>query len=136
MEKDIETKISFAEWAVLKQDIHFNRQAPYFKEREIWWTSIGYNIGNEQNGRNDMFERPVLVLKRFNSFVFLGLPLTGKAKEGKHYYPINIDGRETSVIISQIRLFDSKRLIRKMTVLDEDNFIKIKNKFCENLKSG
>lgn len=35
-----------------------------FHEREIWWCSIGINVGDEQDGKNERFERPVLVLKK------------------------------------------------------------------------
>ena len=38
----------------------------YFSEREIWWCSVGINVGVEVNGKNSKFERPVLVLKKFN----------------------------------------------------------------------
>jgi hypothetical protein len=38
----------------------------YFKEREIWWCSAGINIGDEQNGKNFFFERPIIILKKFN----------------------------------------------------------------------
>ena len=33
-----------------------------FKERDIFWVSIGQNIGYEQNGKSDIFSRPVLIL--------------------------------------------------------------------------
>ena len=32
-----------------------------FHEREIWWCSIGINLGDEQDGKNELFERPVLI---------------------------------------------------------------------------
>lgn len=35
----------------------------YFKERQIWWASIGQNIGVEANGKNKKYERPVIILK-------------------------------------------------------------------------
>ena len=40
-----------------------------FHEREIWWSSIGLNVGDEEDGKNDLFERPVLVLRKFNNKV-------------------------------------------------------------------
>lgn len=27
-----------------------------FHEREIWWCSIGINLGDEQDGKNELFE--------------------------------------------------------------------------------
>ncbi|MFH1145912.1 MAG: hypothetical protein V1707_03050 [bacterium] len=37
-----------------------------FREGEVWWCSIGLNLGHEQDGKNVFFERPVLVVKKFN----------------------------------------------------------------------
>ena len=53
---------SFIEWTKLKIKIHFRKENVYFKEREIWWASLGMNIGYEENGKNETFERPTLVL--------------------------------------------------------------------------
>ena len=45
----------FLEWSKLKIEIHSSEEINfYFKEREIWWTSIGQNIGSEQNGIRDL----------------------------------------------------------------------------------
>lgn len=32
-----------------------------FKEGEIWWASIGYNLGEEVCGKGEKFRRPVIV---------------------------------------------------------------------------
>ena len=72
---------------------------------------MGINIGNELDGKNEFFNRPVLVLRKFNRFIFYGIPLSSKIKEDNPYYvPIHVKGRTVSAIISQMRLFDSKRL--------------------------
>ena len=60
MEKD------FQKWHSEKEKLHARSNAPFFHEREIWWCSLGLNVGFEQDGKNDNFERPVLVLRRFN----------------------------------------------------------------------
>ena len=49
-----------------------------FHEREIWWCSIGINLGDEQDGKNELFERPVLILKKFNNKVAWVLPMSTK----------------------------------------------------------
>lgn len=36
------------------------------KEREVWATHIGQNIGMEINGKERNFTRPLVVLKTFN----------------------------------------------------------------------
>jgi mRNA interferase MazF len=39
----------------------------FFYDREVWWCSVGINVGIEADGKNSNFERPILVLKKFNS---------------------------------------------------------------------
>lgn len=94
----------------------------FFHEREIWWASLGVNIGFEQDGKHDEFERPVLVLKKFNRHVFLGVPLTSTVKEQKYYATTTYDGKQYSIILSQVRLFSSKRLARKIRRLPKREF--------------
>jgi len=54
--------------------------------------------------------------------------LTGRKREGRYYFPIGIVGdREASVNLSQIRIFDTKRLVNKMGVIDEVVFQKLKS---------
>ena len=115
----------FLGWIELKEHLHKNKPRPYFKEREIWWASIGFNVGDEQHGNNDNFERPVLIVKKFNNNLFWDVPLTGKPKSGKYYYKIHSGNREASVILSQLRVLDAKRLVRKLNVINEDEFIKV-----------
>lgn len=117
------------EWSREKEHIFSKRYSPYFKEREVWWTSIGMNIGDEQNGKNRNFERPVLIVKRFYKNLFLGLPLSSRTKQGDYYFRIigkKIDG---DIILSQGRIIDAKRLIRKIETLDEEVFKDIVKKY-------
>ena len=42
---------------------------------------------------------------------------------GRYYFPVGTIGdREAVANLSQVRLFDTKRLIRKVGMLDEDTF--------------
>ncbi|MFA7308472.1 MAG: hypothetical protein WC045_00185 [Patescibacteria group bacterium] len=66
----------FSKWNNLKIPIAERKKFPQFSEREIWWCSIGKNVGHECDGKNELFERPVLVLKKFNRDTFLGMPIT------------------------------------------------------------
>ena len=98
----------------------------YMKEREIWWLSLGLNIGDEEDGKGGNFERPVVVIKKFNNNLFWGCTLSTKIKESNPYY-IKIQTRTgiQSVIISQLRLYDTKRLEEKMETLNQIDFQKI-----------
>ena len=56
----------------------------FIHEREVWWCSLGVNIGVEIDGKNNDFERPVLLIKKFNGMMFWGIPLTSKTKENPY----------------------------------------------------
>jgi len=88
------------------------------------------NIGFEQDGKGEEFRRPVLILKKFNKYVVLVVPLTTKIKKDNKYYvecSVVSDNISRMAIISQVRLVDTKRFIDKLGVIDEDSNIKIKN---------
>jgi len=122
MEKD------FNGWNAEKKELNSGAAKTFCHVREIWWCALGINIGFEQDGTGKNFDRPVIVIRGFNENIFLGAALTGKRKEGKFYFPIGlVEGREASVILSQVRLIDAKRLIRKMGIIDEAIFKEIKN---------
>lgn len=100
---------------------------PYYHQREVWWCSLGVNIGFEQDGTGKNFDRPVLIIKGFNKNTFFAVALTGKKRDGKFYYYLgNIDGRDASAILSQVRVVDSKRLISKVGVVDRKTFDKVR----------
>ena len=119
---------NFVEWTKLKMRIHVSDRIIYFKEREIWWISLGCNIGHEEDGKNIMFERPVLVLKKFSHHLLWVLPLTSQNKIGKYYHVCHYEGKEYSAILSQLRLISSKRLLRKVRTLPKNEFKEIREK--------
>ncbi len=50
----------FPGWHRQKEQLHAQHQTPTFQEREIWWCSVGMNIGHEMDGKNQFYNRPVL----------------------------------------------------------------------------
>ena len=121
----------FHDWHLVKSDLHQKQGASvFFKEREIWWCCVGCNVGYEINGKNADFSRPVLIIKKFGLDSFLGLPLTGTARDDYFHYPLGaeITGRAGSVVLSQLRHMDAKRLVRKMGVMPQDIFNKVRRK--------
>lgn len=124
-------KKEFDKWNELKKEIDVLNKPEnfYFQEREIWWCSLGVNVGFEEDGKNDNFERPVLIIRKFNKYVLWILPLTRSRKTGDYYFLITQGDEDDSVVIlSQIRLISSKRLLRKMRMMDEAEFKDIKDK--------
>lgn len=102
-----------------------------FSEREIWFIKIGENIGFEQNGKGLAFLRPAIVLKKFSKNVFLGIPLTKAEKESKFYCKFEFQNKTSVAILSQIRLFDSKRLKYKIGKMSVGDYNQIKKKLIE-----
>lgn len=121
----------FKFWNELKIKIHLKNKALHFREHDIWWTYIGQNIGHENSGKFPKYTRPVLILTKFNNESFLGIPLTSQNKKGKYYYSFSFQDGMSVAILSQIRLFDAKRLKHKMGYINKRDFLQIQKKTAE-----
>ena len=105
----------FKKWHDKKTSLHDKGSRVFFHEREVWWCSLGLNIGFEQDGKGLNFARLVLVFKKFNNETFWAIPLTTKVKTGKYWFPVNLeDGIKRTAVLSQVRLVDAKRLYQKI----------------------
>ena len=100
----------------------------YFYEGEVWWMSLGINIGFEEDGKSQQFTRPVLVLKKFSQNVFIGVPLSTSGKTGKYYFNFAFAESQSTALLSQIRLFDSKRMVKKMGQIEKGVLEEIRTK--------
>jgi len=110
-------------WNLNKKIINEHEKVRYCHEREIWWCSVGVNVGFEQDGTGQYFDRPVIVIRGFNKNLFFGVALTTKKKSGKFFYSVGeVDSQEATAILSQVRVIDTKRLVRKNGVLDKACF--------------
>lgn len=125
----------FKEWHNEKVDLHEHKNRAFFHEREVWFASLGANIGFEQDGKHEKFLRPVIILKKFNNEVCWVIPTTRKDKKGKYYFKFEYKENEfTSVILSQLRLIDSKRLDYKIGNMKECDFIEMKKRLITFLE--
>ncbi len=121
-------------WNILKQNLDGKDKKIFFKEREIWYVSLWENIWFEQNGKGKDFLRPVLVLKKFNNNIFYGIPLTSKNKSSKFYFPFEFKKWITSsAILSQMKLFDSKRLYRRIWMISKGFYVELQKQIKELL---
>lgn len=117
----------FDKWNKRKKQIDSRKKESFYHERELWWCSLGANIGFEQDGTGNDYERPVLVLKGFSRHVCLIVPLTTSKKKNKFYVTAGVvDGKKATAIISQLRLVDTKRLINKIGFLNKGTFEQIR----------
>jgi mRNA interferase MazF len=121
MEKD------FFGWAKIKQVVQDRTQPPYYAEGQIWWCSLGSNMGTEQDGKGPEFLRPVVILTKFNEHSCVVVPLTGRKRHGRFYMYIgDMTGRPSSAILSQVRLIDSKRLLQKIGGISREKHAQLK----------
>ncbi|MDR3558719.1 MAG: type II toxin-antitoxin system PemK/MazF family toxin [Candidatus Pacebacteria bacterium] len=89
-----------------------------FSEREIWWVSLGVNVGTEIDGKNYHFERPILVLKKISNHALWALPIGSTPRKGNYFHTIQIGNRSKTISLHQIRLVSSKRLLRNIDRID------------------
>jgi len=112
----------FDGWNELKKGLAGKKELPEFQVRDVWWCSLGANLGFEEDGKGEDFRRPVLVLRKFNKNMFVGLPLTSRAKDNKFHYKLpkyRNDGRDSYVILSQVKLLSVNRLTRKIYRIED-----------------
>ena len=120
-------------WNGIKITIENENIIVGFKKRDIFYMNMGKNIGFEQDGKGENFVRPVVIIKGFNKNMFFGIPLSTKIKEGKFYYKFQFQKKDELVeniaLLSQMRLFSTKRLLNKIGVISKEDFESLKNEF-------
>lgn len=119
----------FNNWNELKQKIQEkDSKNIFFKEWDIWWSSLWQNIQTESNWKWENFRRPILVLKKLSSDSFICIPLSTKLKEGTWFYQYNLHWEKYTAILYQIKMIHKNRLRVKIWQIDEFDFIKIKKR--------
>jgi mRNA interferase MazF len=107
----------FEKWHKLEIELEeIRKNFPLFSEGDIWWTSVGVNLGTEICGKGRNFTRPVLILKKFNRDSFLGVPLTS-LQNIEYSIKVRINNNYSFAKVSQIKTYSAKRLQDKMSKL-------------------
>lgn len=86
----------------------------YFRVQEIWWCSLGVNIGSEMDGKNELFERPVLIIRKISKDLLLIAPITSKIRDVAYRIDLKCNEVKSQAVISQSKTISSKRLIRRI----------------------
>ena len=118
-------------WNGIKKELSMKPSNALFKEGEVWWISVGVNLGRESFGKGERFARPVLVFKKLTKDIFFGLPITSRENIGSWYIPIELPGRSRLAMLHQARIFDRKRMLERMGALKEAEFEAIQATFCK-----
>lgn len=125
----------FNNWNIEKQNLEQCKPNQLvFHKREVWWCSIGVNLGYEQDGKNKLYERSVLVLRKFNDKMAWVLPMTTKNKDNIYYHQLEYEGVKSSVILSQLRLVSVKRFRRFIRRISDYHFSIIQDKIIKLVK--
>ncbi len=124
---------NFDSWNTIKKhsETFYEYRTRYFKKREVWLAKVGLNLGHEEDGKGDRFVRPILILKKYNGNSFLGMPLSTVNKDNKYYFTFDFNNEFVSVLISQIKFFDRKRLISKIGKVNDASFEEIRKATIE-----
>ncbi|KND51548.1 MAG: hypothetical protein AB202_03185 [Parcubacteria bacterium C7867-007] len=117
----------FFDWTRLKRQLDLVKEKEFsFSEGQIWWCHTGENIGHELNGKGTGFARPVLILKKYDQYTFLGLPLTTKNKFGTWYVSLYTKAGLRTVVLSQERTFGYRRMQNRIQHVSkrDENYIR------------
>jgi mRNA interferase MazF len=97
----------------------------FFYEQEIWWCSLGVNIGSEIDGKNDFFERPVLIVRKITQDLILVAPITSKTNDSRFRIDITSTGKISQITLIHCRIISSQRLLRKIGYVKKNIFQKV-----------
>ena len=132
---ELQTLNLFLDWTKKKVGLHLDDRPIHVAEREIWWASLGQNIGTEVNGKHRHFERPVIVLKKVGQNMLFAIPASTVIKSGSWYFTFSFHGKAMSALLAQCRPLSCRRMIRKMGSIDTDIFLKIQTAFIAFIKT-
>ena len=129
--QEVDSEKDFDGWNRRKKQLHKSTFNDYIHARDVWWCALGVNIGVEADGKHENFERPILVIRKFNQDSVLVVPLTSRPKQNPYHVPFKHEGEEFSAVISQMRLISTNRLLRWIYKMDTSIFKMIQTSICE-----
>ena len=116
----------FDGWNLIKKKIDSKNVNLHYREREIWWCSLGLNVGSEEDGKGPSSLRPVVIIRGFNKNLCLVVPLSSSLKDNLYYFKLRSGEKEVSALISHFKSLDTKRLRKRIGYLDKEYFAKLK----------
>ena len=121
-------KQKFNNWNELKQNIE-SKEPVQFRQGQIYFMSVGQNIGYEVYGKKELFLRPVLVYRKLSTQTFIGIPLSYKQKDGSYFFTFRYTKKTLSTaLLNQIRVFDIKRAEYYDGYINISDLAKLKSK--------
>ena len=78
-------------------------------------------------GKGKEYSRPVLIFKKLGKYTFIGIPLSTSKKTGRLYYQFVLtEGKISTALLTHIKSFDSRRLLKKIGTLETILFEEIR----------
>lgn len=112
---DKDEALSYSAWIKTKTNLIFHteiNEKQFIISNCLYWAEMGYNIGSEQG----QF-RPVLVINtNKNSPVCTVLPLTTERLYDEYEYHINLEKRNSTVLVEHIRVISKKRIVEPLRI--------------------
>ena len=116
----------FDEWGVEKKITDNRPVVVGVHDREIWWVALGVNVGVEIDGKHTTFERPGIVLRKFNTEMVWVLPVTSQQKNDSPFYSeFTIGDKKYFAALTQLRTVSTKRFLRKIGMIPKEDFLKM-----------
>jgi len=117
---------NFDKWNIVKK--RTNDEAPrLYTVREIWWCRLGVNVGSEQDGSGRLFLRPVVIIRAFGPDACMVVPLTTSRRKHPLRFPVgDVQEKQATALLSQIRVVDTRRLVEKVGFLEMEVFTRLR----------
>ena len=120
-------------WNNVKKDTEKSNIKLGIRPRDIFWAKIGQNIGSEEYGKNRNFSRPIIVIRKLTSDLFIGIPLTSTIKDNDYFHSFEYNNRANgmvtnSAMILQLKTYSIKRLMNKAGVINKNDFSEVVEK--------
>lgn len=129
MSCDVEKQEALYRWNQLKYILHVQNSLPKVKENEVWWCSLGENVGTEINGKGELFSRPILIYRKLGLFQFLGISLSTQKHNGTWFVNFRFKNKEQYASLNQIRVINISRLQERMGMIDKSDMRKVVDGF-------
>ena len=99
----------FDSWNEKKKKINNRKSSPFYHQRELWWCSLGVNVGFEQDGSGREDSRPILILTGLSKETCVAIPLTTSTNKHKLRPAIGlVEEKEAHALLSQIKVLIPK----------------------------
>ncbi len=125
-ESDVQKAEIYNDWNQKKQILDSRNRNLLFKEGEIWWCSLGINIGEEVYGKGSEFRRPVVILKKLTNNSCIVFPITSKPRSGTWYHKICVHKQSRWIMLNQIRSISANRFLKRDASIPLEDFIELK----------